>query len=211
MKCRLRVGMLVASMSLACSEGPLTPDSAATLISAIDGFKREAHFRIETGVPLQSAFSCYTQAEVERTPVNQFVAERGWVRYEPREAVIGFGTKASCPAMALTPAGEAASAQWGRGRIASNEGTAWTVPIGRRELVGVPEVATAPDGSARVEFDWKWVPNETGAALRSSVPQANVFFDQTRNGRASCRREDNQWQCVLGMWTTAADVGEFSS
>lgn len=44
--------MLVASMSLACSEGPLTPDSAATLISAIDGFKREAHFRIETGVPV---------------------------------------------------------------------------------------------------------------------------------------------------------------
>ena len=210
MKCRLRVGMLVASMSLACSEGPLTPDSAATLISALDGFKREAHIRIETGVPLQSAFSCYTQAEVERTRVNQFVAKRGWVRYEAREALIGFGTKGSCPAMALTPDGQAASALWIRGRVPSDQGTAWAIPIGRREILNVTEVATGPDGSTRVEFDWKWVSNETGSALRDAVPQADVFFDQTRKGRASCRRTDDQWQCVLGMWTTAADVGEFS-
>jgi hypothetical protein len=205
------MGVLVASMSLACSEQTLSPDSAARLISALDGFKREAHFRIETGVPFQSAFSCYTQAEVERTPLNQFVVARGWVRYEQRESVIGFGTKASCPAMALTPAGEAASSQWTRGRVASNQGTAWTVPIGRRELVGVTEVRPAPDGSTQVEFDWKWAPDETGMALRSSVPQASVFFDQARKGRASCRRRNDEWRCDLAMWAMAADVGELPS
>lgn len=206
------VGVLVAAMSLGCSERTLSRDTAARLISTLDGFRREAHFRIVTGVPLQSTFGCYTQAEVERTPLNQFVAERGWVRYEPREAVIGFGTKASCPAMALTPAGEAASAQWISGRVVSNQGTAWEVPIGQREFLTVTEVATAPDGSTQLEFDWKWVPNETGTALRSSVPQADVFFDQMRKGRAACRRGGNDWQCQLGMWMTPADaVGELPS
>ena len=204
------VGLLVASMSLACSERTLSPDNAAKLISALDGFKREAHFKIETGVPLQSAFRCYTQAEVERMPLNQFVAERGWVRYEQREAAIGFGAKASCPAMALTPAGEAASGQWARRGVLGNQGTMWTVPIGRRELVDVTELAPAPDGSTQVEFDWRWVPNETGTAMRSSVPKADVFFNQTRKGRASCQRDD-EWQCKLGIWATAADaLGELS-
>ena len=39
------------------------------------------------------------------------------MRYETREALLGFGTKSSCPAMVLTPAGEAASAAWRRGRV----------------------------------------------------------------------------------------------
>jgi hypothetical protein len=56
MKFGVGVGLLVASMSLACSERTLNRDSTATLISALDAFKREAHFRIETGVPLQSTF-----------------------------------------------------------------------------------------------------------------------------------------------------------
>lgn len=209
MRFRLGVVLLVATISLGCSERTLSRDSAARLISALDGFKREAHFRIQTGVPLQSAFSCYSQAEVERAPLNQFVVARGWVRYETREAVIGFGTKASCPAMALTPAGEVASAQWTRGRVVSNQGTGWAVPIGRRELVGVTAVEAAPDGSTQVEFDWKWVANETGAALRNSVPQAKGFFDQTRKSRASCRRTGGDWLCQLGMWGTPADaIGE---
>lgn len=172
---RLGAGLLIVSMSLAYSERTLSPDNAAKSISALDGFKREAHFWIQTGAPLRSAFSCYTQAEVERTPLNQFVAARGWVRYESREAVIGFGTKASCPAMALTPAGEAASAQWTRRRVALNQGTAWAVPIGRREFLGVTEVEAAADGSTQVEFDWRWVPNEIGAALRTSVPLYRAY------------------------------------
>jgi hypothetical protein len=209
MRHRIGLVLLAATTSIACSERTLNRDRAASLIGDLEQFTREAHLTIRTGVPLQTAFECESQADVERTPVNQFVVDRGWVRYETREAILGFDTKSSCPAMALTPAGEAASAQWTRGRVASGEGIAWGIPIGRRELVGVTAFTTAADESAQVEFDWKWTPNETGTALRQSVPKADALFDQVRKGRASCRRSDDGWRCQMGMWTTPADVGEF--
>jgi hypothetical protein len=111
--------------------------------------------------------------------------------------------------MVLTPEGQAASAAWRRGRVATGEGTAWGIPVGRREFVGVTALATAGDESARVEFEWKWLPNETGAALRKLIPKADALFDQVKKGRASCRRASDGWQCQMGMWTTPTDVGEF--
>ena len=207
MRHRLALPLLVAIATGACSERTLGAEHAMSLISALDGFKREAHFTIHTRVPLRSAFTCLTQAEVERAPLNQFAVSQGWVRYETREANVGLGGKATCPAMALTPAGEAASATWTRGRVPSDEGVAWMVPIGRRQLLDVRELSEAPDGSTQVEFGWKWTPNDTGTALRRAVTGANVFFDQTRTGRASCRRYDEGWQCQLpSVWTTPADI-----
>lgn len=210
MRYRLLSLWLIAATSIACSEQTLNPARAASLISELDGFKREAHLTIHTGIPFQSAFRCQTQAEIERTPVNQFVVQRGWVRYETSEAILGFGAKAPCPAMELTAAGEAASAQWTRGRGAPTGGSAWAVPIGRRELLGVTAFTTAPDDSVQVEFDWKWTPQETGIALQKAVPNATAFFGQTRKGRASCRRAEDGWRCQLGMWTTADAIGEFT-
>ena len=210
MRDRLALIILTAATNCACSQGTLSFERAASLITGTDGFKREAHFTIQTGVPLQSAFKCLARAEVERMPLNQFAAERGWVRYEARETILGFGTAASCPTMVLTPTGQAASAAWTRGSVASSaDGSAWAVPIGRRELLGVTNVSTAPDESMQVEFDWKWMPNETGTALRSSVARGNLFFDQRRTGRASCRRTDGEWRCQLAAWTSPADAGEF--
>lgn len=201
--------MVLLAASGACSDGTLSRDRAASLITSVEGFSREARFTIQTGAPLQSAFKCLSQAEVERSPVNQFMVQRGWVRFGAREANVGFGTKATCPALELTPEGQAASAQWTGGRAASGQGTAWAVPIARRELVAVTGLTTGQNESTQVEFDWKWTSNETGAALRKSVPKANAFFDQVRKGRASCRRWDDGWRCQLAMWRTPADVGEF--
>jgi hypothetical protein len=201
--------LLAVTVAVACSDRALTAERAARVIAELDEFRREAHFTIHTGVPLQSAFRCLSEAEVQRTPVAQVAAERGWVRYETRQGILGFGAKVSCPAIVLTPAGETASAQWTRGGAVSG-GTAWAVPIGTRELVAVTEVATAPEGSSQVEFQWKWSPNETGTALRRLASKANVFFDQIKSNRASCRQSDGGWQCQLGMWTSAADAfGEF--
>jgi hypothetical protein len=64
---------------------------------------------------------------VASVPSNRFVVDRGWVRYETREGSFGFGAKARCLAMALTPAAQVASAQWTQGRIGS-EGVAWIAP-----------------------------------------------------------------------------------
>lgn len=205
------LSLLIAATSIACSEKTLSPERAASLIAGLEGFKRDAHVAIHVGVPFRSVSRCLGQAEVERMPLNRFVVDRGWVRYEMREAIVGLGMKASCPALAMTPTGEAASAQWSRGRAARNEGAAWAVPIGRREILGVTRLTTAPDESIQAEFDWKWTPHETGKALETAVPNAKAFFGETRKGRASCRRSDEGWRCQLGMWTTPADVlGEFS-
>jgi hypothetical protein len=201
--------LLAATANATCSGGTLSAERAASLIAALDGFQREAHFTILADVPLRSAFTCLPQAEVERAPLNHFAAGQGWIRYEMREANFGLGGRTSCPAMALTPVGEAASGTWARGRVPSDEGVAWMVPIGRRELLGIRDLSEAPDGSTAVQFDWKWTPNDTGTALRKLLSNANVFFDQARAGRASCRQSDDGWECRLGMWAPADALGEF--
>lgn len=198
--------LLAATTAFACSDRTLTAARAADLIRQLEQFKREAHVTIRTDTPLQTAFRCENRGDIERVPVNQFVVDRGWVRYEMREAILGFGSKSSCPAMVLTPAGQAASQGWSRGRIATGE--AWGIPVARREFIGVTALTTAADESARVEFDWKWLPNETGTALRKLTPKADALFDLVKQGRASCRQSDGGWQCQMGMWTTPTDAGE---
>lgn len=206
-----RAGLLfIAVTAFACSDRSFNTDRAADAIRELDQFKREAHFTIRTDTPLQTAFRCETRADVERVPINQFVVERGWVNYGTRAADLGFGAKAVCPAMLLTAAGQTASAGWRRGRVATGQGTAWGIPIARRQIVRVTALTTDADEAARVEFDWRWVPNETGSALRTlKLSQTDAFFDQVKKGRASCRQSDRVWQCQLAMWTTPADAGEF--
>jgi len=92
-----------------------------------------------------------------------------------------------------------------------SEGTAWSVPIGRRELLAVTGIATAPDASSQVEYEWTWTPNDTGMALRSFVPDAATFFDQGR--RARFMPSIKRWLgiSVRHVWTSAADaLGELS-
>ena len=96
-------------------------------------------------------------------------------------------------------------AKWERGRGSMMGETSWAVPIGHRELVQVTGISPAPDGSRTVEYDWRWVADETGTLLRQSVPAADSFFDRPKKARATCRRWDDGWRCQLGMWTTAAD------
>jgi hypothetical protein len=205
---RVRLLLLAATVSTACSDRTLTPDRVAALIEELDAFKREARLTIRTGVPFQSAFECESQ-DVANVPSNRFLVDRGWMRYETREGSFGFGTRGRCPAMMLTPAGHAASAQWTQERVGSGEGVAWGIPIGRRELVTVREPTSRPNGSSQVEFEWKWMPNDTGRALQASVPSAKGWFEQPRQGRADCLRMNDEWRCQLAMWRTPSDAGEF--
>lgn len=210
MRHQLAILTLVTAATCACSQESMTSERAARLIAGTDGFKREARFTLQTNAPMQTAFECLNRAEVERMPTHRFAAERGWIRYDTSDANLGFGKTASCPTITLTPTGEAASARWTRGGAASSpEAVAWSIPIGRRELIGVPTVTLAQDESGQVEFDWKWSPNDTGNALRSQLAQAEAFFNANRKGRAACRRTSSDWLCQLAMWTTPADGGDF--
>lgn len=192
-------------VNFGCSDGPLTAKEAGARIAELDEFKREARFTLNVGRPFQSAFRCYSEAEVASVPINTFVVDRGWVRYERREGNFGFGAKGACPAFGLTPAGARASAQW-RQSPDNSGGTIWTVPIGRRELVAVTTLTTTSGGSTQVDFTWRWAPDETGVALRQSVNSARALFDATRTGQASCRRVNHDWRCQLALWTNAAEA-----
>jgi hypothetical protein len=206
MKYPLASMSIAVLLSVACSDGLLTPERAGKQIAGLEEFKREAHFTLRVNTPFQSAFKCLSELEVASVPINRFVVDRGWGRYEQRDGNFGFGTKASCPAMALTPSGEKASAGWRREQ--NGGGTIWAVPIGQRELVGVTRAITSSEGPTQADFDfyWKWAPNETGSALRQSVPSANALFEATRKDRAWCRRLNEEWWCQLAMWTSAADA-----
>jgi hypothetical protein len=202
--------ILAAAVAWACSQDTLSSERAANLITDGDGFKREAHFTIQTNAPMQSAFKCLSQAEAESLPLHRFAVQRGWTRYDTRNASLGFGKTATCPALALTPTGQAASTAWTQGNVASApQAVAWSIPIGRRELIGMPRLTKSADESMQAEFDWKWTPNDTGLALQKSVEQARRFFEQGRTGRASCRRLEESWRCQLALWTSPADAGEF--
>jgi hypothetical protein len=210
---KLHVGLAVVtlSMTVACGQRALDRERATVLIKDLDGFKGEPFFWIRTNMPFRSTFKCETQAEVERAPLHQFLTRQGWVRYETRSTVVGFDTKVSCPSLTLTPAGDAASARWTKARGSMAGESSWAVPIGRRELVAVTGLTSAPDGSTSAEFEWRWVANDIGTALRQSIPGADSFFDRTRKGHATCRRYDDGWRCTLGMWPTPADaLGEFA-
>jgi len=96
---------LLASMSIAavlncaCSDGALTAEEAGEHIAGLDGFKREAHFTLRVNTPFQSAFKCFSESEVASVPINRFVVDRGWARYEQRDGNFGFGARGSCPAL----------------------------------------------------------------------------------------------------------------
>lgn len=43
------------------------------------------------------------------------------------------------------------------------------VPLARKEMGEVTAVRANPDGSVDVDFTWKWVPNEVGAAFKEGM------------------------------------------
>jgi hypothetical protein len=197
-----------------CSGGTLDRKQASRLIANLEGFKESAAFSIA----IESSFfresfplRCRTQAELEHHPVNVLLVKLGWVRYESRSIAVGFHEQADCPVMVLTEAGKSASAAWQAGPGSSGKGTAWTIPIGQRELVDVTGLTDAPGGSKLVEFEWKWAPNRLGTTLDESIAEASVFFRKSRKGSADCQRWDDGWRCRLTHIGNAFDdLGQFS-
>jgi len=61
MRYRLGLVLLVAVASAGCADRTLTRTRAASLITALEEVKGDAHFTIQTGVPLQSGFKCLSR------------------------------------------------------------------------------------------------------------------------------------------------------
>ena len=70
--------LLAAMTGTACSGRTLTRERAASLITALDGFKRDAHFTIQIGVPLQPGFRWFEPGRA-RTRTAESVRDGAWL------------------------------------------------------------------------------------------------------------------------------------
>jgi hypothetical protein len=51
----------------------------------------------------------------------------------------------------------------------------YTVPVAERVLAGTPQITMLGIGRAKVEFGWKWAPNQVGELLEASGPLVKSF------------------------------------
>jgi hypothetical protein len=57
-------------------------------------------------------------------------------------------------------------------------GTIDIVPLAKKELGSVTAVRSNPDGTAAVDFTWRWLPNEVGAAFTTGPVAERFTGDQ---------------------------------
>lgn len=82
----------------------------------------------------------------------------------------------------LTPLGEGTFARLPEFRkIAKNDGTqAFDVPLATRELVSIKSVTMLNPSSARVDYEWKWVPNKVGEQFDAAGDAVQKFSQWDR-------------------------------
>lgn len=66
------------------------------------------------------------------------------------------------------------------------------VPMAAKELVGVTSIKSEPDGAARAEVRWKWVPNDVGASFRSGFIKER--YDAPQVAVATLERANGAWR-----------------
>jgi len=68
------------------------------------------------------------------------------------------------------------------------------VPLAKKELGTVTAVRTNPDGTAAADFNWKWVPNEVGASLKSGLVADR--FAATQESTATFIWDGSTWSVL---------------
>lgn len=157
----------------ACTSNKLTRSSAASLLESSEAFRkpvtisllpeyRQSLTLIGTGsrdMPKEEfALRRFLESHSDLAALNHL----GLVEF--KVTGIQYPDSASSPVTvtsALTDKGSAASGKW----IRSGDG--WTIPIAKRELIGVTGLTGGEKESkqARVEYTWKWQPTEAGASF----------------------------------------------
>ena len=155
----------------------LTRRLATDLISASDAFKTPQQYVLQTGVVAGKDYS---------TPEYLILQHHGWISATNAACPPGLGPP-PCWDVLLTPSGVDAVQSAVPPDQASKP--ALTIPVARRELVGVTGISK--QGTfADVDFTWKWVPlNEIGAALYTG----DLHYKST----VGFRDYDDGWRIVL--------------
>jgi hypothetical protein len=65
------------------------------------------------------------------------------------------------------------------------------VPLAKKEITGVTAVHDDPAGRPTVDFDWRWIPNEIGAAIRTGV--VHDRFASAQHAVATLGWDGSQW------------------
>ena len=65
------------------------------------------------------------------------------------------------------------------------------VPLAKKELRGVTAVHADPGGKPTVDFDWAWVPNEIGSAIRTGL--VHDRFAAPQKARATLAWDGTRW------------------
>jgi hypothetical protein len=128
----------------------VTPDQAAPVMSADLKARKPPVAEFRTGV------TWYTETWGTSGAQYRLLQRAGVLRVESRQ----HGEKVE---ISLTPKGEQMLSQTpGVKKEKQSEMTAYTVPLASRVLVKVDRVTMINPDLARVEYTWKWVPNQFG-------------------------------------------------
>lgn len=68
------------------------------------------------------------------------------------------------------------------------------VPLARKELVSVTAVRPLPDGTATVDFTWRWIANEVGQSFKSGVLADR--YAATHDARATLISDGTAWSLL---------------
>jgi len=68
------------------------------------------------------------------------------------------------------------------------------VPLAKKEMGDVTAVRQNPDGTVTADFNWKWIPNEVGASLKSGPEHDRYAAPHT--ARASLMWNGTEWTVV---------------
>ena len=150
--------------SAAAESKPLAPptvEEAAAIIRDSQEFS-DYHFTFSSiSLPLEKG----QMNEPARKNAEELAAA-GWLEFEPSGAL-------TVPPKALET----------RRFVVRPNGFLDIVPLARKEFVGVTAVTPLPDGNVSAEFDWKWLPNETGQALVTGLTKER--FDRPQKAKAT--------------------------
>jgi hypothetical protein len=157
----------------------LTRRLAGDLISASAQMKTPQTFTLRTGIVSSKEYPA---------PEYLVLQNHGWLSANAIACSPGL-IPPPCWNIVLTPSGVETVGALIPGEHSSK--SAMSVPVAKRELVGVTGIATQ-DNSADVEFEWKWVPlNEIGEALYSR--------DVRYKSSVGFRKYDDGWRVIQGV------------
>ena len=65
------------------------------------------------------------------------------------------------------------------------------VPLAKKEIAAVTAVHDDPAGKPRVDFDWRWIPNEIGSAIKTGL--VHDRFAAPQHATATLAWDGSQW------------------